>query len=509
MMSRQVSCAHHKAGCTLNKHLVERCTSHGQNALYPYSTCIRSLLEITAHRLFLLHPLLVALGIPEAVMRDQLASTRKFEPHWCVERLLDASDTHVSISEAVSSLTTNHLFRTYVPHQDTDVDRLVDKDYGSLLGPPEFSRRACSCASTLPLQWAAEFAMAYDSLAAFLLSHKCANSECVGCVALTLAVLDREKMIAAQKELVLTHDHKFPLLRWIVHLPKFMSVICYPEVLIASGYDLTPFFHPSTWHRLDRMFPSRMGALMGVDEERIGAVRLLARMLGLVDMKTLVRLLANAREQHTLESVPLTFLFDACRSLHCGPLLLPVVCSFVDACTREDLVAWWYHSKDSFSRSAIATCLFDNAHSAVTNAPGRDFLVSAIVPMLCGKLGPDDLLSTTYRLSSYFADVCARGRYDVVVEMYEYVKDEMANAGMSIAVPHRKCEMYTPYKDYLLAAVRHNTPDVCAFLFVAARTENAEMAVLMRPRWAAAAADRGIRRIMEIFEPHQMVKGAM
>lgn len=513
MNHRQPSCPRHEPGCASYANCGGKCITHIPSETRPYSACTNALLRITAKRLFLLHPLLVALDIPEEVMCDQLVSNDRMVSRWCVERLLDAGGSHASIEEAVESLTTRHLFRRYTHRGrvlDSSIDHLIDDHFSEHIA--FYDDRSCSCGSILPTEWAVERDMMYTSLATFLLSHQCLNQACVGCITLTLAIFNRRELVYAERSMVTTpyfcrtvgYSLRIPLLQWIVQTPDREVVKCYPVALVSSGCDLTPFFSLATWEIIISLMPKMRTIKLGTDVDLVDAIRLFVGMLDLVDMTTIIRTLDVLREQHTSAYPPTTALFAACSSRFCGPLLWPFVCGFVSACTRDDLFARWYTRSKMMIRNTVA-----GRAILLMDALKGDTFVDELVLMLREKLSPADLLSTLYGASSIFVAVCARASCDVVVSTYDYVKDEMASAGMSLAVPHKRSMPYDKDGDYLYNAVRYNTVDVCAALFAVARAEDPHMTALMRPRWTEAAETWDRPCIMEIFKAHQMVKGAM
>ena len=490
------------------------------------SPCAHGMLQVVTCRLFLLLPLLDALGIPLAVICDQLMGDAPVDTHWCVERLMDAADSRASITEAVASLTTNHLFRTtsgrltdqrvkevldcggYGQYRANDCD--IEDWTHSVSSAPQ-----CSCAHTSTrLRWDMEFGTVYDSLASFLLAHQCHDTACVGCTALTTAILDHADMAGATKTLNVLpctrfmHSTSVPILRWDIQTRKaVVTVKCLPASLLAIGRDLTPFIDFHMWDAIYITLPAvySLRSRLPVDVD-VGAITQLARVLDSMNVTAIVRHMSASMDMRSTSSPhgmpegtitwPPHLLFAVCRSEVCWPLLGSFVLAFLNACTRELLVAQWRVPESS--RHPHRSILF-NLFGLETLIAGRSAtngnygaLIDEVMPILYGKLLPSDFMH-----HHAFRGVCAMGSLDAVERLHAYVKDETYSGGFATVT------------DAITLAIEHNTAPVCAFLLVEARNQAPGATVRMLPVWGENADTRGDPDIRAVFAESTMAKSAV
>ena len=536
-------CSYHRRGCYYSECVgchTETPSSSGDDGddtnNKQGSVCFYSALEVAVHRIFLLLPLLDVIGITDETIREQFLGTRRIDPRWCVSHLMDMTGSCTLIAEAVASISTDHMFRSYTfPDYGKRVSVLLgEKRMGAYISyvtreaTKGSGRQApwCTCLRTdSVLTWDQEFMVTHMSLAALLLAHQCVyvdEKPCDGCIALTTGVLDREELRNAPKSLGRARSIKgidVPALVYYIP-PPYGPLWCRPQPLIAMGQDLEAFvasFSPTDtnarwWACVKRLIPEPYNL-----KERGEYVRELAAVLGAVGVDAAVRTITAHEVAATRPNWPPSRLFLACRSVVCWPLLRGFVCAFLKACTRGDLLCQKPRGvRVDTSRSFIRT-LFINEKSGTIAAvrtlveeAGCDLLLEEMAPILCDKLSPTDCLLVTRHEYSVFRHVCARGSLHTVKHVYNYVKTAMSDSGMSLSSPHAPHEPYCEYDDFINAAIDFNTAEVCAFLFSEAQweqrcdTKGTPVSV-----WRDSAAMRGNADIIDVFKTHTMVKGAI
>ena len=529
------ACNYHRRGCFYGEcedcHTAKASSANSNNK--GDSACFYSTLEVAVHRLFLLHPLLDALGIPDEMIREHFLGTGGVNPRWCVAHLMDMTDSRRPIAEAVDSIAVRYMFRSYTfPDYDARVGALLGDEYASgyieWVSNKDKEGRACeaprcTCARTdNVLQWEDEFEMTHSSLAALLLSHQCEDNACDGCVALTTAVLAHTELQKVPKEICRMFTSKWfyvvPVLEYHVLAP-YTIVRCRAQSLIATGQDLTPFVTSSPppgtkctwWYCVKKLTPPPEHL-----SSQARTVRELAALLGAVDIGAVVRTIVTRNHGDRRPNWPYASLFLACRSKICWPLLRNFVCAFLGACTRTELLAEWGISTECPVRIFFGVLFLDEngRHaefvSELIKEAGCDLLLEEIMPILCEKLSPADCLMVMDYEFSVFRSVCARGSLRTVEYVYNYVKGEMSASGVSLSDPRASCDLYYSYDDFVDAAIQFNTVEVCAFLFSAARAEDFCAAEKMaKGEWDKSAVLRGDQAIIDIFKTPKMVKGAM
>ncbi len=514
-------CKFHHVRCPVAKHCSSSCheDTSTQSQGFLDSVCWGKALTVAVYRLHMLYPLLNRFGVSDAAIQHFFLDISNLEYFWCITDLFDWIDSRTSIEETISLLSPQDLFRPFRwPLADTRVRALLSDEQAAYLSQALLGDDQTAEAEIIPCQcWAVYpwiphldpkeryYWKRYRHLAEFLIVHQCGSVGCPDCDTAKKAVLNHPSFVDTPKSVSVVNG--CPMLCWDMSLPKLCTFQCHTSYLVNLGIDLTPFVQDyESFFNLLITMPSMIDLRNGDVSNKIVTI---TGVLHCIDVTTLPKILALAQESG--DCTPLNIFFKKCRSPLCNPLL-EFVHTLVEACSREDLIVWY--KKNNFPESmCLVDSLFlkdnDYVGNRLTTQAGQDQVLEQVVPILCHILTPADLLATMWRTFSLFRQVCARGSLKSVTLVYQYVKAEMETIGISLAKAHTYDEPYKPLKDFILAAVRKNSSQVCSFLLYSAREESPQLTSLMIPRWAAEATRLGRKGIYDVITSPMMVKSAV
>ncbi len=153
--------------------------------------------------------------------------------------------------------------------------------------------------------------------------------------------------------------------------------------------------------------------------------------------------------------------------------------------TREELCTEWH------GHGHRRTFIWHLAHFNPFTT--HNYLLDRIVPTLLTKLPPEEFLHKVVRLSitshntyvvpAIFCEICAYCDVETVRIVHLHIQDTMSETGVTLTHPVPRDTPYEESNDFVLAALKHNTPDVCAYLWQEARAEDPALATECAVRW--------------------------
>ncbi len=191
----------------------------------------------------------------------------------------------------------------------------------------------------------------------------------------------------------------------------------------------------------------------------------------------------------------------------------PFVDALFEIFTREELCTEWRDWRDYCWHGDRRTFIWYMAHfnrifsthnnylMDRTSSSTHNYLLDRIVPILLTKVPPEEFLhkvvvveETTQRhgevpIPAIFCEICAHCNVETVRAVHLYIKDTMGETGITLTHPTPRDMPYKESNDFVLAALKYNTPDVCAYLWQEARAEDPALAAKCATLWLQKMPD--------------------